>query len=202
MVKYNLKNFIIMIAAFTILALLLSFAIYKLKGNPNNIEGFIAISSNAIWIVVTVFNIIFVKYAWKWKYFYPYLIQTPNLSGVWKGEMISNYKINGVKIDPIPFEIKIEQTFFYTQIKLNTNESESRSFAAYFDIDKKYGFSRIVYTYENEPKAEVKERSQVHKGTAILNFEEGFYVTKLDGKYYTNRKTEGDMVLERVESQK
>jgi len=142
---------------------------------------------------------IFIGHAWKWRCFYPLLVQTPNLSGVWKGEMKSNYKKDGVIIDPIPFEINITQNFFNTQIELKTKESESRSIAASFDIEKLRGFHRIIYTYENEPKVQVKERSQIHRGTVILNFEEKFYVEKLEGKYYTDRQTEGDMILERVE---
>jgi len=194
MIKYNIKYFI---TAILVIASLIFFAIYQFKGKPSDIGSIVTILFNTIGIV-SFLCIIFVRYAWKWSCFYPLLVQTPNLSGIWKGYMKSNYKKDGIKIDPIPFEINIKQNFFNTQIKLKTKESSSRSLAASFDIDKERGLSRIIYTYENEPKIEVKERSNIHKGTVILDFGDEFYIKKLEGKCYTDRGTEGDMALERI----
>jgi hypothetical protein len=46
----------------------------------------------------------------------------------------------------------------------------------------------------NTPKAGVRERSEIHYGSTILNFD-GFNVTKMDGEYWTDRKTTGEIIL-------
>ena len=48
--------------------------------------------------------------------------------------------------------------------------------------------------YLNTPKAGVRERSEIHYGSTILNFD-GFKVTKMDGEYWTDRETTGEITL-------
>ncbi|WP_240905165.1 hypothetical protein [Flagellimonas oceani] len=64
---------------------------------------------------------IFIFWAWKWKVFYPWLVQTPDLSGKWKGKIISNFDKDNSK--PISTEIDIKQDFFNIILKIKTDES-------------------------------------------------------------------------------
>jgi hypothetical protein len=190
MIKYNIRIF-----AFSILGL--AFATYILlflsTQNLNNINLNKALSqiSTTITINIIIWTI-FINWAWKWKVFYPWLVPFPNLSGEWEGTLKSNWK--NKSLEPIPTKIKITQTFFNIQIRIKTNESTSYSTTASFDIDKDRGLQQLFYSYLNTPKSGVRERSEIHYGTTLLNFE-GFNVKTIEGEYWTTRETTGELKL-------
>lgn len=190
MVKHNIRIF-----AFAILGL--AFFVYAVifisTQNLDSIDFHKAIThiSTTISINIVIW-MIFIAWAWKWKIFYPWLVPFPNLSGHWEGTVKSNWKEK--QLDPIPIEVSITQNFFNIQVKIKTNESRSYSIGASFDIDPERGFQQLFYTYLNTPKAGVRERSEIHYGSTILNFD-GFKVTKMDGEYWTDRETTGEITL-------
>ena len=149
--------------------------------------------STAISINVILWSL-FIKWAWKWKIFYPWFIPFPNLSGEWEGELKSNWKEKS--FDAIPTEIKITQTFFNIQVKIKTNESRSHSIGASFDIEKDRGLEQLIYSYINTPKSSVRDRSEIHYGSTLLTFE-GFKVNEMEGQYWTDRETTGEIRLKR-----
>ena len=57
--------------------------------------------------------------------------------------------------------VKILQNFNHVTVILSTNESDSRSVSASFDIDEKRGVYALYYTYVNEPNI---NRYAVHGG--------------------------------------
>ena len=57
-------------------------------------------------------------------------------------------------------------------------------------IETEGDWKKIIYIYQNEPRAELTDRSALHKGTAELWIEES---GELAGNYYTGRKTKGSM---------
>jgi hypothetical protein len=118
----------------------------------------------------------------------------PNLSGDWEGELKSNWKEKS--LDPIQTEIKITQTFFNVQVKIKTNESRSHSIGASFDIEKDRGLEQLIYSYINTPKSSVRDRSEIHYGSTLLTFE-GFEVNEMEGQYWTDRETTGEITLKR-----
>ena len=192
MIKYNIRIF-----SFTILGL--AFATYIIiflsTQNLESISFEKALSHISTTITINIFIwTIFINWAWKWKIFYPRLVPFPNLSGEWNGSLKSNWK--NKSLDPIPTEIKINQTFFNVQVRIKTNESISFSTAASFDIDKDRGLQQLFYSYLNTPKSSVRERSEIHYGTTLLNFE-GFYVQEIEGEYWTSRETTGEINLKR-----
>jgi len=192
MVKYNIKIYIGIIVIFGL-------AIYAL------ISFFFEDSLKKLSLTINIafiFYITFINLIWKSHWLFPWPVPFPNLSGKWKGEIKSNWKKEEGRIDLIPYEIEIEQSFSNIQIKLETKESSSSSIVASFDIDKWRGISRIIYTYENVPIAEVRKQSPIHIGTVVLNFKSKFDVTELKGIYYTDRYTVGDIVLKREENLK
>jgi hypothetical protein len=65
---------------------------------------------------------------------------------------------------------------------------------ASFDIDKDKDISRFFYSYMNTPKPSVRDRSQMHYGTTLLNFE-GYPVTEMTGEYWTSRESTGEIKL-------
>lgn len=167
--------------------------IFLLTQNLDSIDFHKAIIhiSTTISINIVIW-MIFIAWAWKWKIFYPWFVPFPNLSGEWVGFIKSNWKDK--ELDPIPTEVTITQNFFNIQVKIKTNESRSYSIGASFDIDVERGFQQLFYTYLNTPKAGVRDRSEIHYGSTILNFN-GYKVTKMEGEYWTDRETTGEVVV-------
>lgn len=190
MVKHNIRIF-----AFAILGLafIVYAIIFTLTQNFDSIDFHKAITHVSTTISINIIIwMIFIAWAWKLKIFYPWLVPFPNLSGDWEGTIKSNWKEK--ELEPIPIEVSITQNFFNIQVRIKTNESRSYSIGASFDIDNERGFQQLFYTYLNTPKAGVRERSEIHYGSTILNFD-GFKVTKMDGEYWTDRETTGEITL-------
>lgn len=190
MVKHNIRIFA---SAILGLAFIVYAIIFTLTQNFDSIDFHKAITHVSTTISINIIIwMIFIAWAWKWKIFYPWLVPFPNLSGNWEGTIKSNWKEK--ELDQIPIEVLITQNFFNIQVRIKTNESRSYSIGASFDIDNERGFQQLFYTYLNTPKAGVRERSEIHYGSTILNFD-GFHVTKMDGEYWTDRETTGEITL-------
>jgi hypothetical protein len=190
MVKHNIRIFAFVILG---LAFIVYATIFLLTQNLESIDFHKALTHVSTTISINIILwMIFIAWAWKFKIFYPWLVPFPNLSGDWEGTIKSNWKEK--ELEPIPIEVSITQNFFNVQVRIKTKESRSYSIGASFDIDNERGFQQLFYTYLNTPKAGVKERSEMHYGSTILNFD-GFKVTKMDGDYWTNRETTGEITL-------
>ena len=129
-------------------------------------------------IIMSIFN----KFAWKWQLF-QYIHDVPVLKKTYEGKILSTH--DGIERDGKMF---INQSFLNVSVRLTTNESQSRSVTSYLDIGE--GFCRIIYTYQNEPHAEIQDRSPIHYGTAILNVCD---TEIMEGDYFTGRRTTGSM---------
>ena len=84
--------------------------------------------------------------------------------------------------------LRIKQSLLSVHVTLITQESRSQSLSA--SIDEILGEKQLTYCYLNTPKSKVRHRSKVHYGTAMLCVENP---NRLTGRYYTDRKTIGDM---------
>jgi hypothetical protein len=190
MVKHNIRIFAFVILG---LAFIVYATIFLLTQNLESIDFHKALTHVSTTISINIILwMIFIAWAWKFKIFYPWLVPFPNLSGDWEGTIKSNWKEK--ELEPIPIEVSITQNFFNVQVRIKTKESRSYSIGASFDIDNERGFQQLFYTYLNTPKAGVRERSEIHYGSTILNFD-GFKVTKMDGEYWTDRETTGEITL-------
>ena len=136
---------------------------------------------------------LFVSWAWKWKIFQDWLVPFPCLSGKWDGEIVSTYNSENRSI---PVNVVIKHHFFNIQIKVKTGESNSISTCGSFDIDEDRGLKQLIYSYQNNPKATVRERSEIHYGTTRLEINDDANI--LEGEYWTSRKTTGDMKLTKM----
>ncbi len=190
MVTYNIRIF-----AFVILGLAFGtyIVLFLSTQNLDSIDFNKALTHISTTISINIIIwVLFIKWGWKWKMFYPWLVPFPNLSGDWSGIIKSNW--NEKESKPIPTEVLIIQTFFNIQVRVKTDESRSHSIGASFNIDKDRGFQQLFYSYLNTPKPGVRERSEIHYGSTLLNFE-GYNVTKMDGEYWTSRETTGEIQL-------
>lgn len=118
---------------------------------------------------------------WLWRYLNFYKV--PVLSKHFTGTFVSAYDNKERSA-----ELTIRQTFLSVYVSMKTSESWSNSL--YSELLEHNGTYKLFYTYVNEPKAELFERSNIHYGSVELTVESSNH---LYGNYYTNRKTNGSM---------
>lgn len=143
-----------------------------------------------------IIGAIFVKWLWRCNWLAGWLIKVPNLQGTWRGELKSDWvdPSTGNKIAPIQIILVIRQTFSNIKCTLMTKESTSYSTTA--DINYVPGGEDLylTYNYTNRPKATLMDRSAIHDGAAILKIIKNPHLY-LEGNYWTNRKTRGEITL-------
>ncbi|API59660.1 hypothetical protein BSL82_10285 [Tardibacter chloracetimidivorans] len=156
-------------------------------------------------LAVTIVGTILVAVAeagWRWLWRQVPLLGRkafPDLNGKWDGTLRSTW-INpetGQPIDPIPTRITVRQRLFSTSVTLKTGESESHSTRCILERLPEIGRFRIWYSYNNDPIAQVRHRSSPHEGVAYLEFDPDASPDALVGRYYTARKTTGDIEVTR-----
>jgi hypothetical protein len=139
---------------------------------------------------------IFTTWLWKLQIFQGLLVPFPYIEGTWTGHLKSTW-VNpetGESPAPIPVKLIIKQSFSHICCRIYTGESRSKSYIADFDIDKDSGATYLVYSYANQPGADVRHRSEIHNGTAQLEISDSG--KQLVGNYWTDRKTTGKLELE------
>jgi len=146
----------------------------------------------AITISILLYGL-FEKWVWKWRLFHPWFVSTPNISGTWKGQLISNW-INpetNQLIPAIEAYLIIRQTLHSIQVKLVTSQSSSDLIGGRL---KKKGDStyQITGVYINTAKLSYREKSPIHFGGILLEVQENS-ILMLEGHYWTDRKTGGEM---------
>ena len=117
---------------------------------------------------------------------------TPKLKKRYVGKLKSGY--DHIERDA---SLEIKQTLLSVHVTLATNESKSKSLSA--SIDDILGEMQLTYCYLNTPKSEYRDRSEIHYGTATLTIANPQI---LEGQYYTDRKTNGDMLFTAENAQK
>lgn len=193
MISHNIRAFAFAIIGLAFVTYIL---VFLFNQDLRNIDFYKAIYDISTTISINIIIwLAFIRWLWKLKIFYPWLVQVPDLSGQWKGTTVSNW--NNKSESPIPMEIIIIQTFLNIQIRMKTGESRSFSIAASFDINNERGQQQLFYSYLNVPKASVRDRSEIHYGSAMLAFV-GFNVQELEGEYWTSRETTGEIHLKRA----
>ena len=122
----------------------------------------------------------------------------PDLGGTWTGQLISTWidPTDNSQLEPIAATVEIHQTFFKTAIILQTGESSSVSTRCIMEPLRDVGKYRLWYSYNNDPLAQVQNRSSPHEGVAWLEYDLS-KPDQLRGRYFTARRTTGDMDLVR-----
>lgn len=138
----------------------------------------------------------FTKWGWKWKMFRGWLVPFPNLNGSWTGNIYSSW-INpetGQGVPPIPVMLTVNQTFFHINCKMKTGEMDSFSVSEGFNIDDERQLKQLAYIYTSKPRISLNERSLPHDGSMVFDIVEK-PEKKLKGRYWTERKTTGEIIL-------
>lgn len=146
--------------------------------------------------IYAVIGIIFIKRLWRWNLLQGWLIKVPDLQGTWRGELKSDW-INPAAekgISPISVVLVIRQTFSSIRCTLMTKESTSYSTTANINLISGGEDLYLTYNYTNRPTATMRERSAIHDGAALLRIIKKPRLS-LEGEYWTNRKTIGEMTL-------
>ena len=133
--------------------------------------------------LTSIFMALFNKWLWKLKLF-SFFAKTPVLGSHYKGSIVSDYDNKGREA-----ELFVTQTFLQVSVRMKTGESSSRSLNC--EIKNINDSTYLLYNYQNDPHAEIQDRSPVHYGTAMFDLTEG--TNNLEGNYYTGRNTRGSM---------
>lgn len=146
-----------------------------------------------------VLYLIFAKWLWRWRNLQGWLIPFPDLEGTWEGYLQTTWKdlTTGVMPGPIRMILVVKQTFTTISCTMHTVESSSESSAASFRVDEDSDTRSLAYVYGNTPRVGVRERSVVHQGAATFRVVRAPEL-RLEGEYWTNRKSTGEMRLKRV----
>ncbi len=167
---------------------------------PNNIK-LISLILFIIGVVIAGVAEIAWRPLWRW---FPLLQRKmfPDLNGTWKGTLTSTWvdPTTGSSKPPIATEIIIRQGLFSTSVSLETQESVSHSTRSFLEPFRDSGRYRIWYSYNNDPQAQFLHRSSPHEGVAFLECEFDADPDRLTGRYYTARRTTGDIDVRRKKS--
>lgn len=131
-------------------------------------------------VLMTLFN----SFLWKTRIINRF-VDVPVLANSYFGYFVSDWYDMNIENE---CSLEIKQTYLSVSIVFKTKESRSISILSSIETEGKR--KKIVYTYQNEPRAELSANSPMHKGTVELWIEDNGC---LSGNYYTSRKTSGSM---------
>lgn len=139
---------------------------------------------------------IFLFDTWLWRVVGS-LLGRPVLVGTWRGTLKSDWeKTDGTPTGEIDVVGVVTQTYSSIVFRLMTAESQSVTTSATL-VHELDGRVAMMGVYENTPRPGVREKSVRHAGALRLLFE-GTKPRRLVGPYWTDRKTFGELRLERV----
>lgn len=191
MVDYNIKRYIIaIIVVFLVTAVGYYLIAHFLVGTTIGIWSIISTGISATAII----TVLFVSWAWRWRVFHGWLVPIPNLNGKWEGKIY--YKEEG-KDKSRKVSVDIRQTFLSIVVLFYSKESKSLSFCGSFNIDEKRGLKQLIYSYQNDPKAIIRDKSPLHYGTTKLNISADNL--EMEGEYWTSRASLGTIHLKRIQ---
>jgi SMODS-associating 2TM, beta-strand rich effector domain len=139
-----------------------------------------------------LFLLVWDRYIWHWWLFYPYFDTKPHLAGTWRGRLDSDFvNAAGEKRTNIESYLVIRQTYSKINVRYFSEESGSVSLSANLVVDGD-GIYQLACTYQNTPRALVRDSSPMAYGGLLLNVRGG-PAKRMDGEYWTSRKTKGEM---------
>lgn len=142
----------------------------------------------------TVLLLIWDRWAWKLQVAQSIPGVSRDLSGTWKARLESFWVDPTTGRPPAPktVYVVIRQTSLTASVTLISDESKSKSSLA--RVVKENGSWLLHYVYTNEPRLEVRGRSPIHHGSAVLSVT-GSPARRLEGGYWTDRDSKGQLTL-------
>lgn len=135
------------------------------------------------------------RWLWAWPAFRPWLTSRPDVRGTWKGTLHSSWIDPKTRQHRPPSEVYyvIRQTYSTIDVRIVTVDSLSESLSGNVFCDK-VGVYKLATTYRNIPRLLERDRTPVHHGGALFNLI-GDPIHKLDGEYWTDRGTSGELIF-------
>jgi len=160
-----------------------------ISGFPLTKEFFDPFSKVIGVLVIVLF--IFDKWLWKFPILHPWFVSFPDISGTWKGKIISSWidDETGEQIEPIDAFLVIHQTFSSINIQMITHESKSDLLTGNFILNGT-NTKKIAGIYNNVPNLLSREKSPIHYGGLLLEIHTAGS-ENLEGEYWTGRNTKG-----------
>lgn len=142
-------------------------------------------------LLLTAFDL----WLWRVPVLHGWFVKRPRLWGTWKVTFQSNWIDRATKkgVGPIEGFMVVRQTYSRISMRMMTAESTSQLLVDDLVLSAD-GTFRIFAVYQNEPKIAVRDRSPVHYGGLALTVQ-GSPATSMEGFYWTDRCTRGDIVL-------
>jgi hypothetical protein len=146
--------------------------------------------------------LVFDLWAWAWPGVRS-LINRPDLRGTWQGVIRSSWKHpdeHRAKLGTIKTYVIVHQTYTGLHLRLLTHESHSSSISAVL-VAGSDGSATVYAMYQNNSRASLRSQSPIHRGGLILHVG-GPPPTSMEGDYWTDRQTSGEIELLRISSKR
>lgn len=143
---------------------------------------------------VLLLGMAFELWLWKLPLLHGWFVKRPVIEGTWRAQLRSNWKdASGAAIPPIEGYVVIRQTLLNLSMRLMTKESASHLVGTEIvcALDGLYCVSGV---YRNEPRYQDRTHSQIHFGALWLRVIDT-PTQMLEGHYWTDRNTAGEMQL-------
>ncbi|WP_025729712.1 hypothetical protein [Heyndrickxia ginsengihumi] len=159
------------------------FVICSLVSPPDSIRDFSGYAGISVTITI-IASIVYEKWIWKLN---P-LEKTPKLHKRYNGILEYNFKGNYGKKN---IEVYVRQSLFRLNIQLVSDEIVSSTITS--KIVEENDNYVLYYTYITNPKSKFSDENPIQYGTCRFIIDDP---KKLNGIYWTSRKTKGDIYLE------
>jgi hypothetical protein len=135
------------------------------------------------------------KWLWHLWLFRPWLTTRPDLRGTWKGHLTSSWVDPATKQGRGQIEayLVIRQTYSTIDVRLLAAESGSISLSASI-VNDAQDVHTLAVVYRNTPRVLLRFRSPISHGGMLL-YVRGTPIHQLDGEYWTDRETKGELVF-------
>ncbi|PBC35522.1 hypothetical protein CJ179_46435 [Rhodococcus sp. ACS1] len=142
---------------------------------------------------------------WLWKApLLKLLTHRPRIDGLWKVTLTpaagSHIPVGG-NWGPIPAYVVISQSYWSLHVRQMTAESASSSKAFFWDHTAGADAETLSFLYQNGARPEHAKRSPRHLGTCSFDIARR-EPTEIEGRYFTDRYTQGGMELRLVDRSK
>jgi hypothetical protein len=163
------------------------------QGHPVPIDYLKAFSYSVTGVSFSL--VLWERWLWSWRVFRPWLTNRPDLRGTCRGYLASNWVDPTTKLSRGEIEayFLVRQTYSKIDVRLLTAESGSVSLSANIVADGE-GIHTVAVVYRNTPRVLLRERSPIGHGGMLL-YVRGTPIHQLDGEYWTDRETKGELIL-------